>query len=279
MASELIYKYPLDLSGVSSTNFVSSEPHVLPVGDFRPIVPNNGAYYGDTLEVYDGSGTLLSVNVDYKKAQFYQAPTIESGKEVYTAIVITNSSLSTVTLKYQVVGGDYSFSVKALRETLSAIELDSRTVDWKNLIDIPDAFPPSPHLHSAGDVYGFEYLVDILEQIRRAILIGNEASLVSIIGRIDYLQSLIIPPATLDEAVQGLRDDVVLTPKTAKGAFDYWASLYIGDPIRSEVFQVHVAITNPHDTNGGSILLSNVSNVPLLTLDVIADSLVPLTVG
>lgn len=277
MASELIFKYPLDLSGSSSTNFISIEPHVLLDTEIRLIVPNNGAYYGDSLVITDSANKPLILNLDYVPAQLYQDPTLLSGKEVYTAVAIINSALTgTINLQYQAVGGEFSFSVNALRETLSNIETDSRNIDWKNLIDIPNAFPPSPHLHSAGDVYGFEYIVDALESIRRAVLVGSEVAHAQLTDRVNYLSSLIIPPATLEEAVQGIRDDVVLTPKTAKSAFDYWASLYIGDPIRSEVLQVHQVLENPHNTDKVKLGLGLLENVELITVDTVVNSVASL---
>ena len=274
MSSELIFKYKLDLTGVSVNNKVIREPHSLGAASIRTVVLNNGSYYGDSLVVTDSEGNQLQELVDYRKAQLYQEPTIKSGKPVYAILVIINPNLvGNIYVTYQVVGDIYSFSTLALRETLADIDLSNATINWDNILGIPTSYPPAPHIHSIGDMYGFEHLMDSMESVRRAILTGDEAAIVTLLERINVLSRDILPPANLEDAVHGIRDDVVLTPKTAKLAFDTWAGLYIGDPIRSEAYQVHLALSNPHKTDSTLVGLNLLENSNPATLTDVVSSI------
>lgn len=177
MSGSIIYKYPLDLTGVNPNNLVVSEPHTLPAGINRAIVPNYGAFYSESLVVREVStGKLLLPKQQYKAAQLYQDATEASGKEVCSIIVVTDTDVeSDLEVSYQVVGGDFSYSVSALRTMLEGLDLDARPVLWGDVLGKPSAYPASPHLHDVGDVYGFEYLLEGIESLRTAILTGDSS--------------------------------------------------------------------------------------------------------
>lgn len=174
----LIYKYPLDLTGINPNNLVMSEPHTLEGGAVRAIVPNYGAFFTEGLVIHDAATGLPLVKYDqYKAAQLYQEATEKTGKEVCAVIVITDPTVSSnIEITYQAIGGEFSYSVFALRQMLEDIDLDTYPVEWGSIIGTPDYFPPAPHLHDAGDLYGFEYLTEALEALRHAILTGDEAA-------------------------------------------------------------------------------------------------------
>ena len=183
----LIYKYPLDLTGVNLNNLVTAEPHTLPAGTNRAIVPNYGAFYSETVIIREvSSGIVLTPVQHYKATQLYQEATESSGKEVCAVIVITDESItSDIEVTYQAVGGEFSYSVKALRDMLDTLDLDERTVVWGDVLGTPSVFPAAPHLHDAGDLYGFEYLVEALESIRSAIIANNEVPVEQLIYQLE----------------------------------------------------------------------------------------------
>jgi hypothetical protein len=166
----LVLKYPLDLSGHNTNNLVLAEPHILPDGVNRAIVPQYGAFYTGSLVVREVvSGRILTPRVDYHAIQLYQEATQRSGLEVCGAVAVINPEVdSEIELDYQAIGGDYAFSVTAMKTVLDTLDLDQRPVVWADLLARPTEFPPAPHIHDAGDLYGFEYLVEAIDRLREA---------------------------------------------------------------------------------------------------------------
>lgn len=174
----VVIKYPLDLTGVSPNNLVIGERHTLNSDYNRAFATKYGPFFTEGLKVRElPSGRLLSPGEEYVAIHLYQDATILTGKEVCAIIVITDQLVSgEVEIDYQVVGGDYSASVDAIEQMIETLDLDERPVHWGDIIDLPSEFPPTAHLHDAGDLYGFEYVVAALENIRIAIMQGDVAS-------------------------------------------------------------------------------------------------------
>lgn len=173
----LILKYPLDPTGINPNNKIIGEEHDLGAGINRAIVPNYSAFYSASMVVYaEDRVEPLIPNQHFIAAQLHADATAALDREVCMAVVIIDQSImGKVRLEYQTVGEDFSVSVDALRQAIEDEDLDDRTVSWGDLIARPNAFPPAPHLHDIGDLYGFEYVVEALEALRAAILIGDEA--------------------------------------------------------------------------------------------------------
>lgn len=173
----LIFKYPLDPTAVNPNNRIVNEEHELGAGLNRAIVPNYSAFYSQSMTVtVEGQLEPLVPNQQYIAAQLHADATASMDREVCMVIVITDPTVfGKVILNYQTVGGEFSISVDALRRAIEDEDLDERTVSWGDIIARPSAFTPAPHLHDIGDLYGFEYVVEALESIRMAILVGDEA--------------------------------------------------------------------------------------------------------
>jgi hypothetical protein len=176
--SALLYKYPLDLTGKNPTNLVLREPHTIGSVTNRAFVTNSGPFYTKDVVVREAtSGKVLVPYTQYLILQPYQEASVKTGLDVAAIIYITDASVDTeILVDYQCVGGEFSWSVYALKAMLEAAELDSRPVHWGDIVGKPTEFRPSPHLHDLGDSYGWEYITVQLEGIRNAILIGDAAS-------------------------------------------------------------------------------------------------------
>lgn len=174
----LIIKYPLDLRGNSPANRVVGERHTLPADGNRVIVPNYGPFYTKGLIVRNAlTGEVLTRETQWKAVQLYQEAVLRTGKEVCAVIVIVDESVGNeIEIDYQVVGGKFSRAVPVIKQLIDDLDIDERAVKWGDILAKPEAFPPVSHLHDAGDLYGFEYLVAALEQIHNAILIGDAAA-------------------------------------------------------------------------------------------------------
>jgi len=173
----LILKYPIDPTAVNPNNRIVGEEHDLGTGVNRAIVPHYSAFYSESLVVWvEDQVEPLVPNQHYIAAQLHADATASLNREVCMAVVIIDQNvMGKVTLEYQTVGGDFSVSVDALRQAIEDEDLDERTVSWGDIIARPSAYPPAPHLHDIGDLYGFEYVTEALEALRHAILIGDEA--------------------------------------------------------------------------------------------------------
>ncbi len=177
----IVLKYPLDTTGRNPNNLVVGEIHdigvVTPTRRNRVIVPIYGPYFTEGLRIrVRSTGQYLQPRTQYVCTEFYQAATKRTGLEVCAAIVITDTLVpSDLEIQYQVVGGEFSLPTSVLQEAINNLDIDTRPVKWGDIIGLPDAFPPSDHLHDLGDIYGFEYLIPPLEAITQAILTGSGA--------------------------------------------------------------------------------------------------------
>ncbi len=233
----LLFKYPLDLTGKSSTNLVSDEPRRID-GTVRGVfVPHGGPFYVQSLVVKDAAnGTVLQPRLDYLVLQPYQEASVKSGLDVAGVIYVTKANVSEVLVTYQVVGGEFSWSAYALEDLISNLQIDDRPVAWGDILGKPNTFPPTPHLHDLGDTYGWEYIVTALEGIYRAILIGDEQAH-------EDLKRL------FDGKLEGMKLYIDQRDGVIKSALDN----HIGDK------------NNPHGTTKTHVGLDKVENFPPAT--------------
>lgn len=180
-------KYPLDRTGQAATNLVADELHQLNNANYRVLVPRYGAFFTESLSLREAAtGKPLVNGVDYYPAMLYKTPTMDTGKEIHQIVVITNPNVSAnVYFNAQMLGGEYSYSWDAIVQLIESLKLDQRSVLFENIIGKPDNYPPTPHLHDIGDVFGFEFQVAGMERIRQAIMLGGGAQLRSIFQYID----------------------------------------------------------------------------------------------
>lgn len=241
----IIYKYPLDLTGRQPNNLVLGEPQSLPNGINRAIVPNYGAFYAESLVIRDAvSGAILVPREQFKAVQLYQEATERTGLEVCAVVVVTDSSVSAlIEIDYQAIGGEFSYSVANLRDMLENLDLDARPVIWGDLIGRPGQFPPAPHLHDAGDLYGFEYLVEGIDSLRYAIMVGQDSELGALRQYIELV----------DTRVEGL----------LQRCHDAEERIYVLE--NQAILTAHLSTTNPHAVSAFTLNLDTVINKAFLT--------------
>lgn len=179
MATTPVIRYDLDKTGLSASNLIVDEPHVLQAGATRSLAPKYGAFFTESVIVKDAdTGITLTRGVDYICVELLQEASIISAKEICYLILVKNVSVSSnVTVTYQVLGGLYTRSADAIGEYYDQITAAGSSVNWGDVLNKPFVYPPTDHLHDGADLYGFEYLVDSLERIRQAILLGNVPAL------------------------------------------------------------------------------------------------------
>lgn len=196
----LVLRYAEDMTGINPNNLVLNEVHETVNTRVRAIAPFHGPFYSDSVELRDNiTGVPLVKDLDYFCVEYYETPSLKSGKEVCAIVLIVNENIASndFSMDYQVVGGEFSYSYDAIAELVNKVMDDTRPVNWPNILNIPPRFQPAPHRHDVGDTFGWEYVVAQLEQIRRAILVGDSASHDEIYRYIDY---------RIDVEVRGMLD-------------------------------------------------------------------------
>ena len=171
-------RYPLDLTGTSRDNLVLNELHTLKPTRVRAVALQNGAFYTASVVIRDvATARVLVAGQDYEFDNLYQMASEHAKAEVAAIIVITNTEVSnTISVDYQCIGGLYGYSTTAIMQQIEDLQLDNRKVEWGNIYNKPAVYPPAKHLHDIGDVYGFEYLVQAIQQLRHAIMVGDEGA-------------------------------------------------------------------------------------------------------
>lgn len=282
-------RYPLDLTGRHPDNLVVGETHSIGTSGNRAIVLNYGPFYTRGLVVRrQSNGAVLTPRVHYKAAQLFADATYKTGQEICSIIVIDDPTVGNdFIIDYQVLGGDYSVSIDALRQLIETLNLDERPVRWAQILGKPEFFAPTPHLHDLGDLYGFEYLVAALEGVRQAILLGDVYKDQEIYGYIDRQDNLI--RASLN-AVNGVLTTHVQDTNNPHGttkahvgldlvqnypvaseqiARDGLSNVHYMTPLRTHAaINVHALRTdNPHGVTKAHVGLPLVQNFAVCTLE------------
>lgn len=170
-----LVRYQLDRTGVNPDNLVSGESHTLSLKNIRAVAPTYGPFYSESLVIRDGITNIPLVRgTQYKCVELLQEATALYGKEINELILIIDPTVShTVSTTYQCLGGLYQNNASGIVAMYEAVMNDNRTVNWDNVSNKPDAYPPSFHNHVLDDVYGWEYMVTALERVRNAIVLSN----------------------------------------------------------------------------------------------------------
>lgn len=178
MSNPVILKLPEDTSGVSPYNLIRQEPHVTIQRRNRIIVPEYGAFYKDSVKIFDQVTGNRLADSDFDCVEPSVIATEKSRKEVFSLIIIRNQALTSNRwfIDYQAYGGDSMYSTDAVARMYNDVMSDTRPVDWGDILGKPQEFAPTAHLSDIGDEFGFEYLVQALESIRQAIVMGDAAS-------------------------------------------------------------------------------------------------------
>lgn len=152
------------------------------------MVPDHGAFFALGFKMYDeNTDRLLIFGEDYRFTELEQDASLKCGKEIYTVVLILNQTVSQNIRISEIhyVGDKYSVPVKNIGNIYSTVMSDNRPVDWINVLNRPDKYPPQSHMHPTFELYGFESLVYVLERIRSAILLSNIPAFEEILKIVD----------------------------------------------------------------------------------------------
>lgn len=170
------FNYPLDLSGIESSNLVQGELHTVSEAHFKDyffLVPEFAPFYVDnftaTISV-NGVTRALVEDVDFSFALSYVTGTRTTGKQMYGGITLHNLELNgIITVGYQTVGGNQTTDKLAILTKLADMAYNPRTTTWDTVTNVPEALPPAPHYQDYDTFFGQNAVVEELQNIVAAI--------------------------------------------------------------------------------------------------------------
>lgn len=233
----LVKKYPLDLTGESPKNRVLGEVHNLSKYrgyTYRAFCLNYGYFFADNLSVRDAGGNELKLNVDYQLANYSAKAISETGLKVCATIVVVNPKVTDqLMVDASMVGGEYSSVSDSVAVRVNALLNDDRSVRYGNIVNKPDKFTPSRHLHALWTLYGYEEHRNVIQQIIEGLRAKNVEVVTDLYN--EYVEKR-------DGLVDQFSDDLA-------------------------AFQEHVdRRDNPHRVTKDQLQLSNLGNWPKATV-------------
>lgn len=169
--------FPLDTSGVASSNLVQNELHTVSesrIGTYNFIIPYFSPIFIDNFEIvisYGNTTRTLVEDVDFSFALPYVTGTRTTGKQMYGGVTLHDLNLNGIlSLRYQTIGGDQVADRLQVLTLLADKAYNPRTTIWDILTNVPNAFPPVPHFQDYDTFFGQEEVVNALGEIRDAIL-------------------------------------------------------------------------------------------------------------
>lgn len=252
MIKEDIRLYKLDLTGTDIHNKVSREFRSrAEVKNNHIFIPRHAPFYQESVRLYGKDGQPLTLGEDYEFYGIMGKLTQFTGKAVGLYIRLLKDEIKEWRTDYQVVGNFNKLTNETLN-MLHSIHTDDRYVNWENIQNKPLWFVPELHQHDlAYDIFGFTDLVQQLGRLTDIMKVQNSPFDIKIetfqnnidvyingfkevldklvtshennmkdahgvtkhhlgLGRVDNIFT-----ANLQQAIDGLRDDLRLTPLIA----------------------------------------------------------------
>lgn len=206
------YEYPLDLTGIATSNLVSNELQVITEinGKFSQIIiPDYAPFYLDNLKLVhiaeDSSETVLNIDTDFFTGYPYQDLARETGKLTFGAIIVVNKNAKgRFKLTYQTIGDKWAADAQHVKNRLLELAYNPRIAYWDQLTNVQDKFPPQEHPHDVTEGDKWTDLISAIDRVTQAIAERDftESSIYPTV--ITFIEELL--PPLLTKAAVGLSD-------------------------------------------------------------------------
>ncbi|BDH16609.1 MAG: hypothetical protein [Bacteriophage sp.] len=169
--------YALDYTAKAAANYLETTYTRSQDGDWI-IVPDGGAFYTTGLIVQNAfNAKELEPLTQYRAlaTPAVKGAILVSGKEICCFIIVTDNTVNEITIKRQIVGGDYAVIGSSVEQLISASKIDALSATaWSHVIGAPYQYSPELHTHGIADLYGFETATYQLDKIANAVSMGDE---------------------------------------------------------------------------------------------------------
>lgn len=266
---EFIWEF--DPFGTNPKNKITEERQVITEingTNFRYFVPKAAPFFEEEVKVkHVASGVVLTPGVDYQFGLSYNQATQQVMKPVYGSISILNTQYTgTFEIEYHTMGGEFTLDVQTITEILINLLYDPRTVTWDRIVDPPAVFPPIHHQQPVSDFVNYDHLVAAMEKLGDKVLESYELFYPAFTRHLEDRSNphgvtkadvgLSLTPnarfATLEEAADGARFDVLMSPRTVSEMITR---------LNKETLVGHVADkNNPHAVTKDQVELGLVPN-------------------
>jgi hypothetical protein len=165
---------PKDMLGSAPGTYIEDERHLVPTSYYRIIRTNFGPFFKKDLIVESISvssvRTTLVFGTDYVCVDLLAPITQETGKGVYSSILILNASLpDNFAITYRALGGDENPNVISTAAASQTVSSSGQITDWADIQNKPKVFSPAAHLQDIMDIYGLESVTSELNAISTMI--------------------------------------------------------------------------------------------------------------
>ena len=243
MATVQLKKYPVDTTGRSPDNLVANERHeVDPLN--RAIVPREGFFYGESMVVRNND-TQLELGVDYRLDDINDQLTKETGKAIFSAIILLKESImGYVTLTYQCYGRGDEYTPDYLAQLVKEATVE-KAVKFNNIINRPSAYNPAPHRHPIGQVIYWNSAVNELRNLTQVIenlRIAHDRGMYAFVG--DFQTKLLARLETMENLVREARDIIGTVDKFKQSTADSLAGIEAKVRALSNLSELQVYMDN-----------------------------------
>lgn len=253
--------YELDLTAKSTFNAINGEYGKRNGGEFENLViPINAPFYQESVKMYHPDGSPMIFGEDYEFYGIMADLTAYTAHDVGLFIKLNKPEITEYIIDYQIVG-NYSILTREILNMLRTVAQDDRPVEWGNIDNKPLWYDPELHQHDY--TYDFFLFGDLAKQIKRvqsfsgSFNSGVQTQLDTFLIRVDayiaqytsVIKSLLdthdaskVDPhgvwkthiglgnvdnfmtATLQEVIEGTRDDLHMRPADAVKAVELVAA-------------------------------------------------------
>lgn len=156
-----------DTTGLAQDNYIQGEVHSPAPGALRIVIPKWGAFFVESLAVYDADTLALVDPIHYIIGDAWEKGQELSGKAVASSFLLKPTAPVDVEITYQAFGGPQSRNAELLVAWLNEhMTAAGASKSFKDLKDVPKEFEPAYHKHLLSHVFGMEYIVGSLDRLR-----------------------------------------------------------------------------------------------------------------
>ena len=215
MPSVPIINYAQDLTGVDPNNLVTGEVHV--IDPSKPaIVLNYGPFYAKSVVIVDQNQNILSIGDNgWVPALMDENASMASSSDVYCFVVINKAGVTSITINYQTIGGEFTAYKQAYQDILTGLSLTNRPIYYGSLLGLPNGFPVAPHQHPMSQTYEWGDAVTAIMGIIDAIMVGNKAAMDNLMASVQNNTF-----ASALDALNGIATNEIINPATLKYVLD-----------------------------------------------------------